>query len=132
MFPALGQGAVVMINSIQGWFLRGELYDSIGREYQWPRSRDLPTATSMTTRVDYAGLYRSRDAVTVQVMQETERLLLRFSQQAPIPVFPTAAGEFFARAINLRARFGGSDAARPTSLTIIFPGKTIDFNRVDS
>jgi CubicO group peptidase (beta-lactamase class C family) len=131
MFPALGQGAVVMINSIQGWFLRGELFESIGREYRWPRSRDLPTTASMATEIGYAGRYRSRDDATVQVMQATEGLLLRFSQQPPLPVFPTAGGEFFARAINLRVRFGGSDAARPTSVTIVLPGKPIDFNRAD-
>ena len=30
MFPALGQGAVVMVNSIQAWSLRGELIQAIG------------------------------------------------------------------------------------------------------
>jgi CubicO group peptidase (beta-lactamase class C family) len=131
MFPARGQGAVVMINSIQGWFLRGELVDSIGREYRWPRPRDLPTATPMTPGIAYAGRYRGRDGETVRVMQEPERLLIGFGRQMPLALFPAADGEFFARAVNLRARFEGSDAARPAGLTITLAGKTVDFKRED-
>jgi hypothetical protein len=132
MFPALGQGAVVMVNSIQGWSLRGELTEAIGREYQWPRSQNNPTASPMITGVGYAGLYRSDDATTVQVTQETERLLLHFGQQRPLPLFPIAGGEFFATAIYLRARFDGSDTARPAGLTITLSAKTISLNRVDT
>jgi CubicO group peptidase (beta-lactamase class C family) len=107
MFPALGQGAVVMVNSIQGWFLRNELIDAIGREYRWPRPQSIPTAVPMTTGTAYAGLYRSDDGATVQVTQETERLLIHCGQQKPLPVFQTVGEEFFAKAINLRVRFGG-------------------------
>jgi hypothetical protein len=36
LFPARGRGGVVMNNSIQGWRLRGEIVNAIGREFGWP------------------------------------------------------------------------------------------------
>ena len=34
--------------------------DAIGCEYQWPVNLTSATTVSMTTEVDYAGVYRSR------------------------------------------------------------------------
>jgi CubicO group peptidase (beta-lactamase class C family) len=130
MFPALGHGVVVMINSIQGWFLRDELIQAIGREYQWPPSRDIPTSTALIMGTAYSGLYRSDDGASVRVTQTTETLLLHFDQQSPVPLLPTTSGEFFARAINLRVRFSGSDAATLDALALILNGNTINFSRV--
>jgi CubicO group peptidase (beta-lactamase class C family) len=131
MFPALGKGAVVMINSIQGWFLRNELIDAIGREYRWPSSQNIPAAVPMTAGIAYAGLYRSDDGETVLVSQEAERLLIHFGQQGPLPLFQTIGDGFFARAISLRTQFNGPDPARPASLTIVHGGESTRFNRVD-
>jgi CubicO group peptidase (beta-lactamase class C family) len=130
MFPARGQGAVVMVNSIQGWFLRGELIQAIGREYRWPPSRSIPTPAALITGTDYTGLYQGDDETSVRVTQATATLLLYFGEQPPVPLFPTASGEFFAKVINLRARFSGSDAAVPDALTIILGGKTISLSRI--
>jgi CubicO group peptidase (beta-lactamase class C family) len=130
MFPARGQGAVVMLNSIQGWFLRGEIIEAIGREYQWPSSRSIPASTGLISGISYAGSYRSDDGTSIRVTQATERLLLHFEQQPPVAFFPTASGEFFAKSINLRARFSGCNAATPDTLAIILGGKTISFSRV--
>jgi hypothetical protein len=85
----------------------------------------------MTAGIAYAGLYRSDDGATVLVSQETERLVIHFGRQEPLPLFQTIGEEFLAKAINLRTRFNGLDAARPASLTIVHGGKSTSFNRVD-
>lgn len=131
MLPALGKGAVVMINSMQGWFLQKELTDAIGREYRWPSFEIIPSAVPMTLGIAYAGLYRSDDGATILVSQETETLLIQFGRQEPLPLFKTIGEEFFAKAINLSMRFNGPDPVRPASLTTSHGGKSTSFNRVD-
>ena len=131
LFPAVGQGAVVMLNSLQGWFLRSELLDAIGREYQWPVTQSSPTPIPMTTEIAYDGLYQSEGGTSVRVTQDAESLLFQYDQQSPLSLFPTMNGEFFARALPLRVRFGDSDAARPNGLSVVLGGATIGFIRVD-
>lgn len=132
MLPARGQGAVVMINSTQGLDLPNELIKAIGREYRWPHPKSVPIAIPTTAGIAYAGLYRGQDGTTIQVTQDTKRVILHFGQQPPLPLIPTIDGEFFAAPVNLRVRFGGSDPADPANMTIILSGKTIALTRTDS
>jgi hypothetical protein len=46
-------------------------------------------------------------------------------------VYPAGAGEFVARAINLRLRFADGDGARPPELTVVNGSKTESFKRTD-
>ncbi len=46
-------------------------------------------------------------------------------------MYPAAAGEFVATAINLRLQFAGSNSARPSELTVINGNKTDCFKRID-
>ena len=63
--------------------------------------------------------------------QESDRLLVEFASQPALPLYPSAAREFFSRAINLRLRFAGADPARPSELTVIHGDKTESFKRID-
>ncbi len=132
LFPAVGKGAVVMLNSIQGGFLRDELLDAIGREYQWPATESSPVPVPMTTEIVYAGLYRSEHGASVQVTQDAEGLLFQYEQQSPLSLLPAVGGEFFTRALPLRVRFEDSNAARPNGLWVVLGGGTIHFMRVDT
>jgi CubicO group peptidase (beta-lactamase class C family) len=132
LFPAVGKGAVVMLNSIQGAFLRNELLDAIGREYQWPVTESSPAPVPMTTEIVYAGLYRSEYGVSVQVTQDAEGLLFQYDQQSPFSLFPAGDGEFFTRALPLRVRFDELNAARPSELSVFLGGGTIRFMRADT
>jgi CubicO group peptidase (beta-lactamase class C family) len=130
MLPASGKGVVVLVNSNEGWMLRGEIAAAIGREYGWPELKDIPKIGSIDPDVAYAGTYESADA-SVTVAQDGERLLVEFALQPALPLYPAAAGEFVARAINLRLRFGGADPARPSELTVVNGAKTESFKRGD-
>jgi CubicO group peptidase (beta-lactamase class C family) len=63
LFPAPGQGAVVMINSIQGSDLPNALINAIGREYRWPHPKSVPIAIPMTAGIATPG--DTRDPRTV-------------------------------------------------------------------
>jgi CubicO group peptidase (beta-lactamase class C family) len=130
MLPAAGKGAVVMLNSNQGWMLRGEITAAIGREYGWPALKDIPQISDVVPDAAYAGTYESVNG-KIMVARDGNRLLVAFAHQQALQVYPAAAGEFFATAINLRLRFAGGDAARPLELTIVNGNKTEVFKRTD-
>jgi len=130
MLPAIGKGAVVMVNSNQGWMLRGEITAAIGREYGWPALNDIAAITSVVPDVAYAGTYEN-DSGKIMVARDGNRLLVGFARQQALAVYPAADGDFVARAINLRLRFAGDDAARPSELTVINGNKTESFKRAD-
>jgi hypothetical protein len=45
----------MMINSYQGWPLWVEIFNAIGREYDWPAPRDVSTAITGPIPEGYAG-----------------------------------------------------------------------------
>jgi CubicO group peptidase (beta-lactamase class C family) len=130
MLPAIGKGVVVMVNSNQGWMLRGEIAAAIGREYGWPALKDAPEIGEFAPDVAYAATYESANG-KLRVMQDGNRLLVAFALQPPLPLFPAAAGEFFAKAINLRLQFAGPDPARPSELTVVHGPGTEAFKRIE-
>jgi hypothetical protein len=130
MLPAIGKGAVVLVNSNAGWMLRGEIVAAIGREYGWPELKDSPKLGTIEPNVAYAGTYAGATA-SLTVTQDGARLLVGFPAQPALPVYPAAGGGFFARAIDLRLRFtGGADPARPSELTVVNGAKTDVFRRI--
>jgi CubicO group peptidase (beta-lactamase class C family) len=130
MLPAIGKGAVVMLNSNQAWMLGGEIAAAVGREYGWPALKDVPEISNVVSDVAYAGTYESVNGKII-VALDGNRLLVEFAHQQALPVYPAAAGEFVARAINLRLRFASGDMARPAELTVINGNKTESFKRTD-
>ena len=131
LFPAVGQGAVVMVNSNQGWHLRNELLDAVCREYQWPVMESSPISVPMTAEIAYEGLYQSEDGVSVRITRDSESLLFQYNQQRPISLFPTIDGVFFAKALPFRVRFDNSNVARPNGLSVAIGGAAIEFTRLD-
>jgi CubicO group peptidase (beta-lactamase class C family) len=129
LFPVLGKGAAVMINSVQGWPLLDEISNAIGREFGFPASQRTPLAKTMPPSADYSGLYTNQDGVAFEVTQSPEGLALKFEQQAPIPLAPASNDEFFATVLNLRVNFAKSDAGLPASMTVQSGGKTINLTR---
>ncbi len=134
MLPASGKGVVVLVNSVQGWPLRGEIADAVGREYGWPALKDAPQASDIPSdmghAVAYAGEYEGTSG-KIMVAQESDRLLVELASQHPVPVYPAAEGEFFAKAINLRLRFAGSDPARPSEVSVLHGQQSEPFKRID-
>jgi len=128
MLPAVGKGAVVMLNSNQGWMLRGEIIAAVGREYGWPVLKNVPEISGVIPDAAYAASYESATGKIV-VAREGNHLVVEFAGQRPLAVYPAAAGEFVATAINLRLRFADGDM--PSELTLVTGSKTESFKRAD-
>jgi CubicO group peptidase (beta-lactamase class C family) len=129
LFPARGRGVVVMNNSIQGWRLRGEIVNAIGREFGWP-AQPAPQPADASSRVGYAGRYRHQDGLTFEIVQVGDALLLRFDRQPPIALTQNG-DEFSATTVNMRVQFTRTGKGAPASLRAVMGGTTLEFVRVD-
>ena len=126
VYKHIGKGAVVMVNSNEGYPLLDELRRAIAKEYEWPDA--LPkekTAISLGNPQDYTGLYSSQAGSQFRISLLGDSLMLNFGQQPPLPIFPSAENEFFTEAINASIRFERDDKAGIASLTITQEGNAI-------
>lgn len=133
MFPARGGGAVVMINSIQGWRLRDELLAAIGRAYGWPAIPAVATQVEpdgAAVTGDYAGRYASPGGIAAEIAHAAGGLILTIGAQPPLPLKPASASAFFATALSLRVTFEDVTNGKPAALALIQEGKTIRLPRI--
>ena len=129
MFPNRASGAVVMINSIQGWPLPAEILTALGREYGWPRISDLAVKSTMTRERGYAGVYRREDGRVAHIEETAHGLSLRFGGQGPLPLTAESDARFFSLAIDLRVSFERSESGDWTALTVSQLGAALRFER---
>ncbi len=122
----LGKGAVVMVNSNEGYPVLDEILRAIAKEYEWPNA--LPkekTAISLANLQDYAGLYSSKDGPQFQISVMGDHLMLHYGQQPPLSIYPSSEVEFFTKAINADIHFEKDDKANVVSLTVSQEGHPI-------
>ena len=126
VYKSLGKGAVVMVNSNEGYPLLDELMQAIGREYDWPDAWPKEhTVVRLANLQDYTGVYSSETGVTYRISRLDNSLVLHHGQQPPLPIFPSSENEFFAKAINASVRFERDDKTNITGLTLSQEGHQI-------
>ena len=54
---------------------------------------------------DYVGTYKVTDKFLLKVFRVDDGLFVRATGQGPIPIFPSAPNEFFAKAVRASASF---------------------------
>jgi len=118
-YKDLGKGAVVMINSNEGFPLLDELMRALAQEYEWPDA--LPkekTPISLANIQKYVGLYATKAGMQFRVSVIGEGLMLQHGQQTPLPIFPLSELEFFTKALNADIHFERDDKADIVALTV--------------
>lgn len=125
LFPALGAGAAVLINSIQGWPLRTEILTAIGREFEWPAGNEAPMAVALPSLTGFAGIFRSDEGHEAEFASAAAGLTLRFGRQAPVALSAISAAAFFAPDLNVHVRFEQGDSGTFAVASLIQGGKTI-------
>jgi CubicO group peptidase (beta-lactamase class C family) len=116
LYPATGQGAVIMINSNEGWCLPEELFQSLEREYRWPASSSQIGDTPVVA--DIEGTYRDKAGRTFRLEQSDGNALLWVGDQDAIHLSSCANGTFSAKIPQVGLRFESrSDGSRAMYLT---------------
>ena len=123
VFPYLGKGAVIMINSNEGGCFLTELLRSIGKEYAWPwLSLHDKKFKSTLDLDDFTGYYSWKSPSDLMMSIDRGHLMFHpLGQQPPFPVFPRTAGkdpEFFAKAVNLSLKFERDETGNVIALIL--------------
>jgi CubicO group peptidase (beta-lactamase class C family) len=117
LYPARGQGAVIMLNSNRGAPLRADVLDALGREYGWPRKQ--PTKSAARDPAAYSGSYRHPAGVDIEITQrDGGRLQLLYGRQPPVALFSSSEAEFSAVSLELKIRFHRNADGRVTGATL--------------
>jgi CubicO group peptidase (beta-lactamase class C family) len=115
-YPATGQGAVVMLNSNEGWDLMEELFQSFEREYCWPSSSSRSSEAPVAANVE--GTYRDAAGRIFRLQQSSGEFLLWVGEQGAIHLSPCSNGTLSAKIpqISLRVQTT-ADGSRAIYLT---------------
>lgn len=133
IYKNIGKGAVVMLNSNEGFPLLGEILRAIGQEYNWPEPLPTAKATVDLPIADrYAGRYATESGVEFNVDSRDRAIGLQFAQQPALPLLPTSELDFFSAALNTSATFEKNAEGRIVGLTVSQAGNTFKAKRQDS
>lgn len=130
IYKEVGKGAVVMINSNEGYPLLDEIMHALAEEYGWPDALSKKkTPVRLANLHDYTGLYVTKTGMQFRVSVTDGGLLLQHGQQPTLPIFPSSELEFFTPALNTNFRFEKDDQARVAALTLSQEGNQIKAER---
>jgi len=133
IYKNIGKGAVVMLNSNEGFSLLGEIIRAIGQEYDWPEVFpaekvvvDLPMADN------YAGTYTTEAGVEFNIISQDGTIALQLARQPTLLLLPTSELDFFTKALNTSVTFDKNTEGHVIGLTVSQDGNKIKAKRQDS
>lgn len=122
-YRSTGQGAIVMLNSNEGHFLREEVMRSVGQEYGWADVLPAEKTIMALSQIDrYSGTYSTEAGLTFKVTSWDGNLFVQCEQQSPVQIFPTSELEFFAKAVNTSVSFEKDDIGNITVMSLAQAG----------
>jgi CubicO group peptidase (beta-lactamase class C family) len=127
-----GYGAVVMLNSNQGWPLMEEIVRAIATEYGWPGylpSERVPAEIDPETFDAYAGEYELRPDFLLTITRQDDTLLVRAGVQEAIALYPETETKYFARVIEAEVAFLRDREGAVEALTLRQSGREIRARR---
>ncbi|MBD3886489.1 beta-lactamase family protein [Phormidium tenue FACHB-886] len=118
VYPHLGRGAVIMLNSEEIELMQ-EIMRSIALEYDWPNvfPREKSIMTLSQTEL-YSGLYLTKSGLQFKVINQNGNVFLQCGQQLPLQFFPTSELEFFAKAVNTSIFFEKDNTGNIVAMTL--------------
>jgi CubicO group peptidase (beta-lactamase class C family) len=129
-YRSSGKGAVVMLNSNEGYPLLNEIMRAIGQEYDWPEALPAEKAVIDLPLADrYAGSYTTEAGMTFTIGALEGVITLQYGQQPPLPLLATSEREFFSRALNSSVAFEHDTEGQIDKLTIQQESVTITAKR---
>lgn len=120
-YPKDGVVAIVLanFNAVPSSGIADNLAGLCVGTYQPPKAITLPTATLDR----YVGDYVLSPTFTLTISRQGEQLISQGTNQGPVPIYPSAPGEFFARIVNARISFTQAGDAPASALVLHQGGK---------
>jgi CubicO group peptidase (beta-lactamase class C family) len=126
VYKDTGLGAVVMLNSNEGFPMLNEIERAIAREYEWPgyfpedkETMKVPPEVLKT----YVGEYTGKSGFHCTVTIEKGSLFLKTAGQSPIELRPETEQKFGLTGLNAEISFERTDKGEVKSLILQQEGK---------
>jgi CubicO group peptidase (beta-lactamase class C family) len=102
-YKRLGKGAVIMVNSNEGYSIMDEIARAIAKEYSWPGYLSSSSKKSETiTSNDYSGTYLNKDSIEMKIVMVNNQPQLIYQHQRPIPLEYSVEKYYFSPGMNFK------------------------------
>jgi len=121
IYPALGQGAVVMTNSENGWVLIDEILRGLSVIYDWPDFKpEEKTLYRLNPEIyqQYCGRYQVSEEYFLDVDYQDYYLIVRPTGQSPTKFYVETQTIFFAVDPFIRIKFNFDEKGKVTGLVL--------------
>lgn len=99
-----GKGAIIMVNSNEGYSIMDEIIKAIAKEYNWPDF--LPSATKSALKSndksDYSGSYYNKDSIEMKIIMLNNQPQLVYQHQNPIPLQKSTDNFYYSPTMNFK------------------------------
>ncbi len=103
-YKKAGKGAIVMVNSNEGYAIMDEIIRAIAKEYNWPDF--LPSARKSATanndKTDYSGSYYSKDSLEMKIVMLNNQPQLVYQHQHPLPLQQSTDSFYYSPTMNFK------------------------------
>jgi hypothetical protein len=125
-----GKGAVIMVNSNEGWPLISEIIQAISTEYEWPDASLKDKAVVNLENIDnYVGIYLSETENEFKVNNNDGNLSFQYEQQPSLPIFPSSEVVFFSPVVNTTLYFEKDAQGKIISIVVNQSGNQVKANK---
>ena len=99
-----GKGAIIMVNSNEGYSIMDELVRAIAKEYNWPDflPASVKNAMDSNSKTDYSGIYSNQDSVEMKIIMLNNQPQLVYQHQNPIPLQRSADNYYYSPSMNFK------------------------------
>jgi len=99
-----GKGAIIMVNSNEGYSIMDELARAIAKEYNWPDFLPSSKKNAMESaeKPDYSGSYYNKDSVEMKIIMLNKQPQLVYQHQHPLPLHRSADSFYYSPSMNFK------------------------------
>ncbi len=99
-----GKGAIIMVNSNEGYSIMDELARAIAKEYDWPDflPSSIKDAKDSTGKTEYTGSYYNKDSIEMKIIMLNNQPQLIYQHQHPLPLQRSAESFYYSPSMNFK------------------------------
>ena len=127
-YTSKGQGAVVMTNGSDGYYLAEEIIRSIAKEYNWidflGKAKVLAQVNPQIYDI-YSGEYELKPNFILKVTKNQDRLYTQATDQQKLEMFPESETNFFCKEVEAQITFVKNKTGQVTHLVLNQQGEYV-------
>jgi CubicO group peptidase (beta-lactamase class C family) len=103
-YKKLGKGAIIMVNSNEGYSIMDEIVRAIAKEYNWPdfSPTERKKSSEPLAGKNYSGNYYNKDSLEMKIVMVNNQPQLIYQHQNPLPLEYSSDKYFYSPGMNFK------------------------------